>query len=763
MKGLKDGNVKNFAKFGICLWFVLSFFTMSIQPIHAVRFIVYDSRYFVIERVCHDGANVVLINFAADTPPPSDFEREWSDWFDVNLYTSESIPDSTYDSVDLVSGDLPLIRGEEHPLLLNDQYYSATEHNTLYSFPFEEERPWDTYVYGAYTMMWPEYLPEGTLVVFDEYISDSVRDCYIDERVHVSEETSTILNEDDINSFNKPMHPDYFAFEIISLPDGANAYLNSSQLDKGEFFNQDNINSGEISLSANKAVEETYLEFVARGTSVASGILGTIGNQRSWNPSITSLKSVEGSDYSSLTVSFQTDASNLTYNDTNNQTDVYAFSMYRFEWDDLERVSVTTSGVQGSDLSRHPKVSMDGEFIVFESEANLLNGNNTCGINDVNNQKDIYATTFPDTFTSLLSIKDWFTCEQYSTPSRFGSRPVLVGRDVFSIAYTNNNQVYLLTITEDGFFIDSDLISSGYGGSDVLGNGLSAFPDVSYIEREFINANGNWEYQEFKSIVYHSTASNLVQNDGNNVADVFLRTIDIENSTISNNIRISEAHGGGDANGKSQAASVSNDGRYIAFRSEASNLLDPNEELDTNGTADIFVFDRGEDFESTEDDEMIRVSVWATGSQMNGTSSIPEMSANGRYIAFRYAKANVDHLPCGDTGGGYQIYVHDRDADNDNIFDERHEGAIRTYRASVNNRGEFGNEDACSLSISPDGSYVAFSSYATNLVDGVNTNGVEQVYVHHQFIGRVPISVEFSGPADVDEWKIHLPFIGYTQ
>lgn len=75
---------------------------------------------------------------------------------------------------------------------------------------------------------------------------------------------------------------------------------------------------------------------------------------------------------------------------------------------------------------------------------------------------------------------------------------------------------------------------------------------------------------------------------------------------------------------------MSGDGRYIALRSSASNMVDD----DTNGVDDIFVFDRGT-MRST------RISVDAAGTQGNGTSSAPAISPDARYVAFQSGASNL--------------------------------------------------------------------------------------------------------------------------
>ena len=95
--------------------------------------------------------------------------------------------------------------------------------------------------------------------------------------------------------------------------------------------------------------------------------------------------------------------------------------------------------------------------------------------------------------------------------------------------------------------------------------------------------------------------------------------------------------------------SISADGRYVAFHSDASNLVPG----DTNGMSDIFVYDR-------QTDTIERVSVAANGTQGNGHSTSPSISADGRYVAFY---SNASNLVPGDTNGTSDVFVYDRQTD----------------------------------------------------------------------------------------------------
>jgi Tol biopolymer transport system component len=145
---------------------------------------------------------------------------------------------------------------------------------------------------------------------------------------------------------------------------------------------------------------------------------------------------------------------------------------------------------------------------------------------------------------------------------------------------------------------------------------------------------------------------------------------------------------------------ISADGRYIAFDSYSSLVTD-----DTNNALDVFVRD-------TAAGRTTRVSVDSAGNQANGSSSNGAISANGRYVAFESVASN---LVTGDTNNDVDVFVRDTVAG-------------RTTRVSVAGAGSQANDDSFRPAISANGRYVAFYSYASNLVAG-DTNHAADVVV----------------------------------
>jgi Tol biopolymer transport system component len=145
-------------------------------------------------------------------------------------------------------------------------------------------------------------------------------------------------------------------------------------------------------------------------------------------------------------------------------------------------------------------------------------------------------------------------------------------------------------------------------------------------------------------VAYESAATNLVSGDTNGFGDVFV-TDRLTGSTT----RVSVDNTGNEGNQGGGGPSISADGRYVAFTSDSTNLV----EEDTNYSSDIFVHDRQTGLTT-------RVSVDDAGNQGDGASMTTggsSISADGRYIAFYSLATN---LVAGDTNGAMDVFVHDR-------------------------------------------------------------------------------------------------------
>ena len=176
-------------------------------------------------------------------------------------------------------------------------------------------------------------------------------------------------------------------------------------------------------------------------------------------------------------------------------------------------------------------------------------------------------------------------------------------------------------------------------------------------------------------------------------------------------VRVSVSSNGSQGTDTSVSPSISADGRYIAFVSDADNLVPG----DTNEHYDYFVHDR-------QTGQTQRVSVSSTGEQAMGSSRFTaqslSLSADGRFVAF---SSSADNLVPGDTNDRSDIFVHDLQTQ-------------QTHRVSVSSNGLQGTGYSNSPSISADGRYVAFESFARNLAPN-DGNTMTDVFVHDRVTG----------------------------
>jgi Tol biopolymer transport system component len=302
-----------------------------------------------------------------------------------------------------------------------------------------------------------------------------------------------------------------------------------------------------------------------------------------------------------------------------------------------ERVSVSSSGGQASGLSLEPALSGNGRFVAFQSLASDLVPGDTNG------------------------MVDFFVFDRRSRRL--------------------------------------ERVSVSSSGTEATGGTLA-------VEPPWLSGSG-------RIVAFASDAPGLVAGDTNGVWDVFIR-----DRSRGRTIRASVRSSGAQANGRSQNLRVSENGRFVVFESEASNLV----RGDTNRASDVFAHDlRG--------GETTRVSVSSRDRQGNGPSSDPAISADGRFVSF---SSEASNLVPGDTNRASDVFVHDR-------------RTHRTIRASLNSLERQGNSDSMASHLAPAGMLVAFTSRASNLARG-DSNRASDIFVRDTAAGRTErISVSSTG------------------
>jgi Tol biopolymer transport system component len=246
-------------------------------------------------------------------------------------------------------------------------------------------------------------------------------------------------------------------------------------------------------------------------------------------------------------------------------------------------------------------------------------------------------------------------------------------------------------------------------------------------------------------VAYYSLSSNLVSGDTNAVRDTFVRDVVLGETT-----RVTVGPTGAQLTADCYAPSLSADGRFVAFLCEdssfyvrdrqtgATELLGNGAEgalslaISANGR---YVAHRTRFGRVAVSDRMTGtkrvVDISSTGADANAPTSsnvgadAPAISSDGRYVAFSSAASNL--VP-GDTNGAHDVFVHDRDADGNGIFDET--GGFSTERVSIAPAGGQVQGASDGVAISADGRYVAF---------GASTSVALSLYLRDRLAGTTTL------------------------
>src|SRR5262245_44626673 len=231
---------------------------------------------------------------------------------------------------------------------------------------------------------------------------------------------------------------------------------------------------------------------------------------------------------------------------------------------------------------------------------------------------------------------------------------------------------------------DLDLVSRAGGAAGAKANASSDSPAIS--------ADGRF-------VVFHSQAANLDPADNDTTGDLFVRDLLTNSTTL-----VSRATGatGAKSNGNSSDASISGDGRFVAFESNSSNL---------GGT--LFGGTYVRDLQTNTTTPVDRAS-GANGAFGDSFSLDASISADGRFVAFSSLASNLSPE---DGDLIEDVFVRDLQTNTTTLV-SRAGGA----------NGATGDGDSATAAISADGRFVAFSSFAANL-DPADHTGDEDIFV----------------------------------
>ncbi len=278
----------------------------------------------------------------------------------------------------------------------------------------------------------------------------------------------------------------------------------------------------------------------------------------------------------------------------------------------IERLNLNDIGITGDMLDGNsPAISDDGRFVAFSSSSRNLITNDTNG--------------FPDIFVHDRNLKKTERVSLSSAGIEANGasglpyiRSISISKSGRLVAFSsdaNNLVANDLNGVEDVFVFDratKSIERISVSDSGIEGNGISRYPSIGGDERH---------------IAFQSIANNLVSGDLNSATDIF-----IFDRTLRKTERVSVDNAGQESFRfhHSTSPSFSADGRFVAFESEASNFVTG----DNNAHRDIFVYDR-----LARAVELISIN--DLGLQANNNSSLPTISADGRFVTFQSDASNL--------------------------------------------------------------------------------------------------------------------------
>jgi Tol biopolymer transport system component len=360
-------------------------------------------------------------------------------------------------------------------------------------------------------------------------------------------------------------------------------------------------------------------------------------------------------------------------------------------------VSVSSTGAPATSDCGVSSISADGRFVAFWSYADDL------VVGDTNGTLDVFVI---DRATGVPEIAD---VDSNGVQANGGSAGGMLSADGRYVAF---GSAASNLVPNDGNNFDDIFVRDRVGGRTWR---LSV--DSHGAEANLPSYPGGFT-PDGRYLAFTSSASNLVAGDTNGAADAFVH--DLWTGTTE---RVSVSSSGIEGDRASDGApEISDDGRFVGFSSQATNLAG----FDGNKASDAFVRDR---WTGTT----IRTSVSVTGGDPN-RESFGGVTRDGH---FAVVASNASNLVAGDTNQSTDIFLRDLKL-------------AKTVRVSVGTNGTEANGPSYSADVTADGSVVVFTSQATNLFPG-DTNGVDDLFMRDLRTGTTtrivlpPISVSFMG------------------
>lgn len=565
--------------------------------------------------------------------------------------------------------------------------------------------PFELYtVYGSTTLRWTSELPVGAevVIVYRQSFETTERgigaatvaDCRFAPATRSLPITTALLNPGPAR-----LAPERQLYTVVQAPAQGGLRREGVPLPAGSSFTQADVDAGRVVYGyESEQVNETLRYRLSGLDRVSVAAERTGSNSEGRAPSV----SADG-----RYVAFSSSATNLVDGDTNNFSDIFVRDM---ENGQIARVSVATGGAQGNGGSSfRPAITPDGRYVAFVSAAsNLVPGDtNTCSAP--------FVTPNPVSYTSAGTCPDIFVHDrQTGATTRVSLK---------SDGSQSNGESFQLAITPDGRYVA--FLSHGstlVDGDTNLSTLCNAFTNVSnpahrgscpdaFVHDRQSGATTRVSLSDGEAqadreslavaisvdgrlVVFAAGATNLVAGDSNGVSDIFVR-----DTAAGTTIRLT-APGGTQPNGGSSQPALTPDGRFIAFVSEAGNLVagDSNSCPGSSPTcADIFVLNR-------QSGQIVRASLGVGNAQASNESFAPAISDDGRLVLFGSYAPN---LTSDDQNGRADVFVRDLTAGTTRLV-----SVSPVYGQSDKASGEQG------LDLAGAGRYVVFAGEGASLVPG---------------------------------------------
>ena len=420
---------------------------------------------------------------------------------------------------------------------------------------------------------------------------------------------------------------------------------------------------------------------------------------------------------------FVSNASDLTATDTNGTGDVFLFDRVT---ETVTLVSRSTAGptTTGNGSSGAVALSADGRYALFVSVASDLTATDTNGALDVFLFDRVTGTV---TVVSRSTAGSTTTGNQDSFASALSAdgRYALFASNASDLTATDTNG------SRDVFLFDRvtgtvTLVSRSTAGSTTTANHDSFAGALS--------ADGRYA-------LFESAASDLTATDTNGALDVFLFDREVGTVTlVSRSMAGPTTTGNGESSARPDtrvgrlaflARALSVDGRYVLFESFASDLT----ATDTNGSQDVFLFDR-----EAETVTLVSRSMAGPTTTANSDSLAGHLSADGRYALFESVASDLTAT----DDGALDVFLFDREAGTVTLVSRSTAGPTTTGNGVLREAliasgpADCGPARLSAKALTAGGRYVVFYSFASDLT-ATDTNGTYDVFLFDRATGTVTL------------------------